>query len=77
MYCYINISLKITYIILGAIIKGVKYNSGLYESLVITLGEGHGPNYWCVLYPPLCSIDTNKEEVEYRSYIKDLIDKYL
>ena len=57
--------------------KGVKYNSGLYESLVITLGEGNGPNYWCVLYPPLCSIDTNKKDIEYRSFIKDLIDKYL
>lgn len=57
--------------------KGIKYNSGLYESLVITLGDGNGPNYWCVLYPPLCSIDINKEEVEYRSFIKDLIDKYL
>ena len=57
--------------------KGVKYNSGLYESLVITLGEGKGPNYWCVLYPPLCSIDTNKDDIEYRSFIKDLIDKYL
>ena len=57
--------------------KGIKYNSGLYESLVITLGEGKGPNYWCVLYPPLCSIDIGKEDIEYRSFIKDLIDKYL
>ena len=57
--------------------KGVKYDNGLYESLVITLGEGKGPNYWCVLYPPLCSVDTNKEEVEYRSFIKELIDNYL
>lgn len=59
------------------IFKGIKYNSGLYESLVITLGEGLGPNYWCVLYPPLCGIEDNKEEVEYRSIIYDLIDKYL
>lgn len=57
--------------------KGIKYKSGLYESLVVTLGEGKGPNYWCVLYPPLCSIDTNKEDNKYRSFIKDLIDKYL
>lgn len=57
--------------------KGIKYNSGLYESLVITLGDGKGPNYWCVLYPPLCSVDVDKEEIEYRSFIKDLIDKYL
>ena len=58
------------------IFKGIKYSDGLYESLVLTLGEGKGPNYWCVLYPPLCALD-NKEEVEYRSIIKDIIDKYL
>ena len=57
--------------------KGIIYNDGLYESLVVTLGEGKGPNYWCVLYPPLCMIDNNREDIEYRSYIKDLIDKYL
>ena len=57
--------------------KGIKYDSGLYESLVVTLGEGKGPNYWCVLYPPICTIDTNKDDIEYRSFIIDIIDKYL
>lgn len=57
--------------------KGIKYDSGLYESIVISLGDGRGPNYWCVLYPPLCLVDENKKEIEYRSFIKDLIDKYL
>ncbi len=27
---------------------------GYYTSLVITLGEGDGQNWWCVMYPPLC-----------------------
>ena len=58
------------------IFKGIKYNSGLYESLVVTLGEGNGPNYWCVLYPPICLIDNNKKDVEYRSFIKDIILNY-
>ena len=57
--------------------KGIKYENGYYESLVITLGEGNGSNYWCVLYPPLCLIDDNKDEVEYRFFIKELINKYL
>lgn len=57
--------------------KGVKYSEGYYESLVITIGNGEGNNYWCVLYPPLCLIDTNKEDVEYRSYIKDILNKYI
>lgn len=27
---------------------------GNYYSLRITLGEGEGQNWWCVMYPPLC-----------------------
>lgn len=28
--------------------------AGRYESLRITLGEGKGHNWWCVVFPPLC-----------------------
>ena len=28
--------------------------SGNYLSLKITLGNGDGQNWWCVMYPPLC-----------------------
>lgn len=27
---------------------------GEYTALKITLGEGRGHNWWCVMYPPLC-----------------------
>ncbi|MBR2344099.1 MAG: stage II sporulation protein R [Clostridia bacterium] len=27
---------------------------GYYASLKITLGEGAGKNWWCVMFPPLC-----------------------
>ena len=35
---------------------GEIYNfpSGKYQSLIITIGEGSGQNWWCVLFPPLC-----------------------
>lgn len=33
------------------------YPAGEYEALLITLGEGKGQNWWCVLFPPLCFID--------------------
>ncbi|WP_138753771.1 stage II sporulation protein R [Paenibacillus sinopodophylli] len=33
------------------------YPAGDYEALRITLGEGGGQNWWCVLFPPLCFID--------------------
>ena len=30
------------------------FPSGKYQSLIITIGEGNGKNWWCVLFPPLC-----------------------
>ncbi|MCF2938416.1 stage II sporulation protein R [Paenibacillus alkaliterrae] len=33
------------------------YPAGEYEAVRITLGEGGGENWWCVLFPPLCFID--------------------
>ena len=58
--------------------KGITYKEGYYESLVITLGSGEGDNWWCVLFPPLCLIEAEEsDEVEYKFFIKELIDKYL
>ena len=54
--------------------KNVVYEEGEYESLVVKLGEGKGKNFWCVLFPPLCFVD--EENKEYKSIIKELIDKY-
>lgn len=56
--------------------KGLRYRAGNYKSFVVTLGEGQGENWWCVLYPPLCLIDENKTDYEYHSLIKDTILKY-
>ena len=56
--------------------KGVMYPAGNYESLVITLGDGVGANFWCVLFPPLCLIDNSKEDisdVDYQLYVKKLL----
>lgn len=61
------------------IYKGVKYSEGNYESLVVTLGKGTGENFWCVLFPPLCLLEgeeTKKDNIEYKSFVKEIIDKY-
>ena len=55
--------------------RGVKYEEGYYESLVVEIGEAKGNNYWCVLYPPLCLIDEN-EGVEYKSKVMEIINKF-
>lgn len=58
--------------------KGIKYDSGYYDSIVLKLGSSSGMNWWCVVYPPLCLIDeTSKDDAEYTSLIKETIDKYL
>lgn len=28
--------------------------AGNYKSLIITVGEGNGKNWWCVIYPEIC-----------------------
>lgn len=58
--------------------KGVSYDEGEYESLVITLGEGLGKNWWCVLFPPLCLLDSqeNLTNVEYKLYANKIINKF-
>ena len=50
-----------------------EYPEGMYESLVITLGKGQGDNFWCILFPPLCMIEENKD-YEYKSFFKEIFD---
>ena len=57
--------------------KGIKYKEGYYESLVVTLGEGLGDNWWCVLFPPLCMIEAeDSTDVEYTSMVKEIVSRY-
>lgn len=59
--------------------KDIVYPSGYYESLVVTLGQGTGDNWWCVLFPPLClmeATETETSDIEYKLFVKDLIQKY-
>lgn len=57
--------------------KGITYQAGNYDSLVITLGKGQGDNWWCVLFPPLCLLDAKEEtdDIEYRSFVQELLKK--
>ena len=58
--------------------KGITYDEGMYESLYVTLGKGEGDNWWCVLFPPLCLIEAEEsDEIEYKSFVQELIEKYL
>ena len=55
--------------------KGVKYEEGYYESLVISIGSANGDNWWCVLFPNFCLIDKDNLN-NHKSIIKETINKY-
>ncbi|UPT61045.1 stage II sporulation protein R [Geobacillus thermoleovorans] len=38
------------------------YPAGIYDAVLITLGEGKGANWWCVLFPPLCFLDFSNSD---------------
>jgi len=57
----------------------VLYPEGEYESLVITLGKGLGDNWWCVLFPPLCLLEAEENDLEninYSFYVKEVLKKF-
>lgn len=56
--------------------RGITYNEGYYESIVISIGEGKGDNWWCVLFPNLCLADIeNTTDKEYKSWVLETINK--
>lgn len=62
------------------IFNGITYSAGNYESLVISLGQSTGDNWWCILFPPLCLLEVQKEDLDkstYDFYFRQIINKYL
>lgn len=49
---------------------------GTYEAVRVEIGRGKGHNWWCVLYPPLCFIDSTYAVVpdSSRDILKETID---
>ncbi|MFZ5944502.1 MAG: stage II sporulation protein R [Bacillota bacterium] len=38
--------------------------AGDYEAVRVVIGEGKGANWWCVLFPPLCFVETDKDKAD-------------
>ncbi|MBQ2661327.1 MAG: stage II sporulation protein R [Clostridia bacterium] len=56
------------------------YPAGNYEALRIILGDGNGKNWWCVMFPPLCILDTDngqieQEEIKFSSFFLDILNR--
>lgn len=55
----------------------VSLPKGEYTTLIIEIGEAQGPNWWCVMFPPLCFVDETMEYVpkEIDNELKNILDK--
>ena len=42
--------------------RAVTLPAGIYDSLRVTIGEGEGRNWWCVVFPPLCATAAEYDE---------------
>lgn len=49
--------------------------SGAYETLLVTIGEGIGRNFWTILYPEFFNISFEDDnEIQYKSYFYELFN---
>ena len=54
--------------------ENITLPEGEYDSLILDLGSGEGNNWWCVVYPAFCFVQTkNVDNVVYISQIWDII----
>ena len=54
------------------------FPEGVYDALIVKLGEAKGDNWWCVCFPPLCFVPDGEEDENfgYKSRILEIIKKY-
>lgn len=51
--------------------------SGYYDAVIVELGDAVGDNWWCVMYPPLCFVNKNENniQIKYKSKIVEIFQK--
>lgn len=53
-------------------VNGKMLKAGKYQTLLITIDEGKGKNWWSILYPAFFNLEyDDNNEIEYRLYIKE------
>lgn len=58
----------------------ITFPAGNYEALNITIGDGEGANWWCVLFPPLCLLDegttalSDDQQLQLRWKLLEILD---
>lgn len=58
--------------------EGLTLDAGVYDALIIEIGQAEGDNWWCVVYPPLCFINSknNDGNLTYKSKLLEIIDNF-
>lgn len=59
-------------------LNGEVIPAGIYQTLLLTIGEGKGNNYWSLLYPEFYGItfeEIDSENIEVRSFFYELLEK--
>lgn len=57
----------------------LKLESGVYDAIIVGLGNAEGNNWWCVVYPPLCFTDVSYNgscKLYYKSKIAEIIKEF-
>lgn len=49
----------------------ITFPAGIYTAVRITLGDGKGQNWWCVLYPPLCFLNVKTDKINNQENSED------
>ncbi len=53
----------------------LSFPAGMYTALKITIGNGDGHNWWCVMYPTLCFSDEVCEDSEAMQNLETTLEK--
>lgn len=57
-------------------INGKIIKAGNYKTLLITIEDGKGKNWWSILYPEFYGVEyDDNNEIEYKLYIKEVFNK--
>lgn len=58
--------------------ENITLPEGNYDALILNLGSGEGNNWWCVVYPAFCFLQSkNSDNVVYISQIWEIIKNIL
>ena len=58
--------------------ESLTLEGGFYDALIIELGEATGDNWWCVVYPPFCFLQTgNPNNIKYTSVLYEIISDWI